>query len=243
MGTLEKVTGRFVDIHSHVVPSGDDGADTVEDGIALCASAARHGTRILFATPHVWPYKTLDAAREQQVRAAYAEIARRADLDLRLGFELTPAPALLDEDPRRYRLGGTDAVLMEVPFSGPTDVLWALAEHVEGAGLQPVIAHPERTEAVLADPAEAERLARRGWLLQLNATSILGRHGAESEELAWRFVEDGLVSLIASDGHRPSRPPHLDESLRGSTCRLGAHVADPLFDGRALGLAAAARAA
>jgi protein-tyrosine phosphatase len=240
---LGKVTGRFVDIHTHVVPSGDDGAQTLEDGIALCASAARHGTRVLFATPHVWPHKPLDAVREQEVRAAYSELARRADIDLRLGFELTPAPALLDEDPRRYRLGGTDAVLMEVPFSGPTDVLWALAEHVEAAGLRPVIAHPERTEAVRADPNEAERLARRGWLLQVNATSILGSHGEESEELAWRFVEAGLVSLIASDGHRTTRPPHLDEAYEAVRARLGAGVADSLFDGSALGLAAAARAA
>lgn len=233
----------FVDVHSHVVPSGDDGAGTVEDGVALCNAAARHGTQILFATPHVWPHMPLDEAREAEVRAAFERVRRHAGLELRLGFELTPARPLLAEDPRRYLLEGTDAVLMEVPFSGPTDVLWALAGHVESEGLRPVIAHPERTEAVLADPAETERLAERGWLVQVNATSIIGRHGPETEELAWRFLEAGLVSLVASDGHRTSRPPHLDEAYDAVRARLGAAVADPLFDGSALGLAAAARAA
>ena len=234
---------RFVDCHSHVVPSGDDGAATIEDGLALCGSAAAHGTGILFATPHVWPYFTLSSEREAEIRAAYERMRPRAELELRLGFELTPAAPLLEEDPNRYVLEGTDCVLMEVPFSGPPDLLYALAEHVEQAGLRPIIAHPERTEAVLADPVEAERLAERGWLLQVNATSITGRHGPEIQALAWRFLEGGVVSLVASDGHRTTRPPHLDEAYERVHAQLGAAVADPLFDGSALGLAAAARAA
>ena len=55
-GTFAAVEARFVDRHSHVVPSGDDGAKTLEDGLALCDLAADAGTAILFATPHVWPH-------------------------------------------------------------------------------------------------------------------------------------------------------------------------------------------
>ena len=69
----------------------------------------------------------------------------QAGLELRLGFELTPTRALLKEDPHRFVLEGTDCVLMEVPFVGHANDLFALAEHTEAAGLRPVIAHPERT--------------------------------------------------------------------------------------------------
>ena len=103
---------------------------------------------------------------------------------------------------------------MEVPFSGPTDVLFALAEHVEAGGLRPVIAHPERTEAVLEDPSIADELAARGWMLQVNATSLTGRHGPEPEELGWSLLERGLGKLVASDGHRTTRPAHLDQAHR-----------------------------
>jgi protein-tyrosine phosphatase len=236
----------FVDVHSHVVPSGDDGAATVEEGKKLCASAAAHGTRILFATPHVWPELRLAPAREEAVRHAHAAVAAGAGLELRLGFELTPSPALLEEDPRRYVLGGTDAVLMEVPFVGPADDLVLLAEHVEAAGLRPVIAHPERTEPVLSRPELAGELDARGWLLQVNASSLLGRHGAAAEALGWSLIEDGLVAFVASDGHRRSRPAHLDEAYAAAVLRLGEGAARPLFDGSALGLAtgrAASRAA
>src|SRR6266516_7899209 len=163
-GTTRDVDRRFVDCHSHVVPSGDDGAATIQDGLALCKSAAQHCTVVLFATPHVWPYFTLSEEREAEIRTAYERMRPHAGLELRLGFELTPATALLEEDPSRYLLAGTTCVLMEVPFSGPTDLLYALAEHVEAAGLRPVIAHPERTEAVLENPAIADDLADRGWM-------------------------------------------------------------------------------
>ena len=230
------LVGPFVDCHSHVSPSGDDGAATIADGIALCNHAAAHGTRILFATPHVWPYFTLSEEREAEIRAAFDRMRVTVELELRLGYELTPARPLLQEDPRRYLLEGTECVLMEVPFSGPADLLFALAEHVERAGLRPVIAHPERTEVVLDDPAVAEELAARGWTLQVNATSLLGRHGPEPEELGWSLLERGLAAIVASDGHRTTRPAQLDEAYTLAATRLGSRAL-ALFDGSALGLA------
>jgi protein-tyrosine phosphatase len=229
--------GSFVDCHSHVVPSGDDGAATIADAVALCRGAAAHGTSILFATPHVWPHLTLTAEREAEIREAYERVRLQAGLELRLGFELTPTSALLDDDPHRYVLEGTDCVLMEVPFNGPADVLFALAEHTEAAGLRPVIAHPERTEAVLAEPRLARELAARGWELQVNSTSLLGRHGPEPEEIGWELIEDGIARVVASDGHRTTRAPQLDEAYALAEQRLGERAIS-LFDGTALGLAA-----
>src|SRR5215211_6203638 len=99
---------RFVDCHSHVVPSGDDGAATLADGLELCDIAADAGTAVLFATPHVWPHLLLTQERERDVRLAYERLRARVQLDLRLGYELTPSPALLREDPARYLLEGTE---------------------------------------------------------------------------------------------------------------------------------------
>jgi protein-tyrosine phosphatase len=229
------VTG-FVDVHSHVVPSGDDGVQSVEEGLALCRAAAERGTAVLFATPHVWPTLTLDPAREDGVRAAHAEMAPRADeagLDLQLGWELTPMPALLGEEMERYRLGDLPAVLMEVPFHGSLRLAESLAGHIEAAGLAPVIAHPERAEGLADDFSMAERLRRLGRLLQVNATSLLGYHGPAIELTAWRLLDEGLVDLVASDGHRSARPPFLDDAYELVRARVGER-ATALFDGRAL---------
>jgi protein-tyrosine phosphatase len=229
----------FVDCHSHVVPSGDDGAGMVREGRELCVGAAAAGTAILFATPHVWPHLTLTREREQEIRTAFERVRAALPLELRLGFELTPSDALLRDDLRRYALQGLDAVLMEVPFTGSAERLLALAERAEAQGLTPVIAHPERAEATHLEPGLSFELAGRGWPLQLNATSLLGRHGDTSQEIAWTLVEQGCAALVGSDGHRRTRPPHLDEAYRAVCSRVGEEAARPLFDGTALGLASA----
>ena len=227
----------FVDIHSHVVPSGDDGAHDIASGVALCDEAARHGTAILFATPHVWPELPLTEARDRAIRAAYEKVARQTSVDLRLGYELTPTPSLLDDDMHRYVLEDTEFVLIEVPFTGAVHTLVRCCEHIEASGLTPVVAHPERTEAVLDRPNLARELAER-WRLQVNATSILGRHSSEIEALAWNLVDDDRVALVASDGHRMTRPPFLDEAYAAVVARVGETRARSLFDGSAIGVVA-----
>ena len=226
-------SGWFVDLHSHVCPSGDDGAQSMAEGADLCVAAARHGTRTLFATPHVAAHVPPDEEREALVAERVEELRARTGLDLRLGWELTPIAELLDLDPRRYALEGLDVVLMEVPFTGSADLLVALAEHTEAEGLTPLIAHPERTEAVLERPALAEELAERGWPLQVNSTSLLGRHGPERQELGWRLLREGVAQVVASDGHRETRPARLDDAYELALADLGPQ-ARSLFDGSAL---------
>ena len=228
--------GNFIDVHSHVVPSGDDGASSTEEGLELCREAARRGTRVLFATPHVWPHLPLTSEREEAVRRAHVTLRKAAaefGLALELGFELTPARMLLDDDLARYRLGDLPAVLLELPFSGPLDLAERVAEEIETVGLTPVLAHPERADAVAAEPDRAAGYRERGWLLQVNATSIVGYHGPESQATGWVLVERGLADLVGSDGHRTARPPFLDEAYRAVRQRIGER-ADELFDGSRL---------
>lgn len=227
----------FVDVHSHVVPSGDDGVASVAEGLSLCREAALRGTSVLYATPHVWPLDGLTAEREARVRRAFSELADAAvsfGLELRLGFELSPAPALLLEDPGRYRLGDLPAVLMEVPFTGPIEPAVRLAEYIAAAGLVPVVAHPERSEQILERPEVVGELRERGCLLQANATSLTGYHGRKCAETGWLLLERGLVDLVGSDGHRLSRPPFLDAAYEAACARVGEEAARPLFDGTAL---------
>lgn len=223
----------FVDFHSHVVPSGDDGVSSVTEGVQLSREAARRGTEILFATPHVWPHLILTREREAAVRRTFEQMRPHAGLELRLGFELTPDRRLLAEDPARYELEGTGYVLVEVPFVGPPGLVFRVGEHVEASGLKVLIAHPERTESVLADPGLAGELAARDWLLQVNSTSLLGRHGREIEELAWRLLAEGTAAIVSSDGHRESRPPYLDAAYEAARGRFGPE-AMRFFDGSAV---------
>jgi protein-tyrosine phosphatase len=237
---------RIVDIHTHMVPSGDDGVATVEEGFELCSQAASRGTSLLYGTPHVNDDLPLTSERETVVRAnakRLGELLEAVGLEFRVGFELHPTVTLRDADLRRYRLDRFDAILLESPLETGTDYgvdkIFAAAERIESAGMLPVLAHPERSPAFLAEPSAAAEAARRGWLLQVTAASLGGRYGDEVSGLAWSLLEGGNARLVASDAHRPTRPPFLDDALELLLRRLGRRRAGRLLDGSALGMAAA----
>ena len=70
-------------------------------------------------------------------------------------------------------------------------------------------------------------LVDRGALLQVNATSLLGRHGPRARTVAERLLGDGLVWCLASDGHPGTRDDTLDRGFEalvagGASERLAA---------------------
>jgi protein-tyrosine phosphatase len=234
----------FVDVHSHVVPSGDDGSRTIEQGLALCRLAVEAGTAILFATPHVhapWDSYPWTPGREEVYLRNLAEMQAEVaewGLDLRQGWELFPSE-VATRDPNDFALAGTRGVLVEFPGSwleieDSIAVVTGAVAGVEAAGLVPVLAHPERNRAVAANPECVLPLVERGALLCLNAPSVLGLHGSTAERTAWELLDRGLIRLAASDAHSDSRPPTLDAAYDLVRARLGEDAARPLFDGSAL---------
>jgi protein-tyrosine phosphatase len=241
---LEQMERWIVDVHSHLVPSGDDGARTVEEGLALCRRAAAHGTRVLYATPHVhavwgqYPLTPERLARYTETFPVMRAACATFGLELRRGFELYPGALADTADIRDYGLG-SGAALIEFPGfwtrePDPLQAVWDEAERAEAAGLIPVLAHPERCGAIVDDPERVAEFAERGWLLALNALSLDGRHEPFTEETAWRLLDAGYGDLVASDAHRERRPPELDWAHELVAARLGPVRARGLFDGSAL---------
>ena len=115
-----------MDVHSHLVFGVDDGAQSLDDAVDLMTEARATGTRLVFATPHIVPpYLQWDASRARlaRIQRNFAALQARAPagLEVRLGFEVTARPHRLraDDDPGRFRLEGTEFVLMDGPQAGP----------------------------------------------------------------------------------------------------------------------------
>ena len=53
-----------------------------------------------------------------------------------------------------------------------------------------------------------------GALAQLTAASLLGDHGPAARASARSLLAEGMIALIASDAHGPTRPPQLGEARR-----------------------------
>ena len=100
--TLRVMRG-FVDIHSHMVPSGDDGVRTVDEAVELVLEAGSRGTAVQYATPHAMDRHPFTDERRRRVTAAREQIRARLEgrVDFRIGWEISPEPWLLGGDPRQ----------------------------------------------------------------------------------------------------------------------------------------------
>jgi protein-tyrosine phosphatase len=127
------------------------------------------------------------------------EVLRGGELDL------ARLETLDDAELRRFGLGGNARLLLlEFPYVG-----WPVGLHdrvfrLATRGFKVVLAHPERSGEVQAEPERLRPLADAGALIQITAASVDGRLGKRAASCAHALVEERLAHLIASDAHAPA---------------------------------------
>jgi protein-tyrosine phosphatase len=198
----------MIDLHSHILPGLDDGAPDLAAAIEIARSMAQDGVRVVAATPHVRDdYPTAPEQMERALRDVRTAIAGAGvDLDVRPGGEIAieRLESLDDDALRRFGLGGNPGLLLiEFPYYG-----WPLTLPLECArlrreGIVPVIAHPERNQAVQERPSDIATLVQSGAVIQLTAASIDLRLGRAAAACARTLLDLELAHLIASDAHAP----------------------------------------
>ena len=196
----------MIDLHSHVLPGVDDGPADLDGALAICRAAAEDGIDVLAATPHVRAHDYPTTA--DQMEAALASLAAAAGDVVRLvpGGELDFGELSRPvEELRRFALAGNPRyLLVETPYLGwPLDIADRLFG-LRASGITPVLAHPERSADVQAQPELLEPLVARGTLVQLTAASVDGRLGRRAQTCARTLVDRGWAHLLASDAHAPS---------------------------------------
>jgi protein-tyrosine phosphatase len=159
-------------------------------------------------------------------------------LDLRLGWELAATGALIG-DLGDYVLEGTRAILLELPgpwfsFDDEVAVTRAQSDTIRAAGLQVVLAHPERSLGVQRRPELLLEFVEEGAFVCFNADSFVGGHGKACEDCGWRLLELGIGDFVGSDAHRPERPSRLREAVEAIATRHGEERALTLAQGAAL---------
>lgn len=211
------------DIHFHLLPGVDDGPTTIEETVDLARAALLDGSRTIVATPHVrGDFLTDVDPLPELVEGVRAELRRAGvAIEVRCGAELghDMVGRLAQADLENVALGppGARWLLLETPFEGIDDEVHAAIDELRDRGFAVVLAHPERSDSVLGfrEPALG-RERDRGTLLQINALSLLGRHGDDARAAATRLVLDGRADLIGSDAHSLSREPALTPALQAA---------------------------
>lgn len=210
----------MIDLHSHVLPGLDDGAQTVAASVELARAAATDGIATLAATPHVRSdYPTTPEQMEAGVDAVRAELdAAGVAIEIVPGGEVAfdRLPELSRDELTRFTLGQTGRyLLVEFPYGGWPLALEQRVFELLASGLTPLVAHPERSRDVQADPGRLERAVAGGALVQITAASLDGRLGRAPKIAAEGLLRRGLAHVLASDAHAPDvRAVGLSEACR-----------------------------
>lgn len=229
----------MIDLHCHLLPGIDDGPETLDQALALARMAVANGITESFVTPHIhvgrWDNdlagiaKAVDAHRIELERARIPLTLGFA-AEVRLAYEVLPVIEA-GRVPFLGELDGFKILLLELPHShvpvgSEQFVSWLLKR-----GIRPMIAHPERNKDILRDSEKLRPFVQAGCLVQLTADAVAGEFGAASEARAIEFLENGWVTVLASDAHDiASRPPRLAPGLAVASRILGPEAAQNLVE-------------
>ncbi len=211
----------MIDLHSHILPGLDDGAEDWEESINMARSAANDGIQGMVCTPH-WVIGVYENTRPiilQQV-ATFREKLRDHNISLKVypGSELRLDPSLLQKIKQREILtlndGGQYALieLPEVVMSEHLETfLWDMIAH----GITPIIGHPERNSFVQSHPEKLSNWIEMGTMIQITASSLLGYFGRRTMEFTKMMLDHQLVHIMATDSHgMRTRSPQLSKAAR-----------------------------
>ena len=204
----------MIDIHSHILPSVDDGARNIAESISILESAAGQGVIGIVATPHVLASPT--AVEWQQVVESFQRLSRecchrKLPLSLYLGAEcrLSPElPEMVRANPALSINGGMRYLLLEFPFYEIPLFANQTIYELQLMGITPIIAHPERCQPIVNDLTILHEFIVKGLLVQIDAGSVLGRFGRKTAKTAHKMLRLGWVHMVASDTHSPQVAPY-----------------------------------
>ena len=211
----------MIDIHCHILPDYDDGADSLDEALEMARMAALSGVSHIIATPHFngEPEELEQLPIIQQQFQILCDAIQRADIPLQLhpGAEILclPETVVLADSHQLPTLGQTDYVLTEFYFDESYAYMDEMLSQILQCGYKPVVAHPERYDVIQREPPLLQRWARQGCVIQLNKGSVLGAFGSRPEQAANEILAMGLAHVFASDAHScHSRTPHMGELRR-----------------------------
>lgn len=235
----------MVDIHCHILPGLDDGADTIETSCAMAEMAIADGITHVIGTPHASAghafVPELIRERRDEMQARFeGRLVFATGCDFHLSFENLQDIRM---NPEKYTLNQKNYLLVEfADYSIPQSLDHSLHE-LQLAGLTPIITHPERNPLIRTKPERLFRWLRQGCYVQVTGQSLLGKFGKAAQSAAVQWLEAGAVHFFASDAHNlTSRPPRLRETYEQVSKLHGDDVARALleenpraaFEGRAL---------
>ncbi|MEH7494528.1 tyrosine-protein phosphatase [Neobacillus niacini] len=196
----------MIDIHCHILPGVDDGAQSLSDSIHMARKAVEQGIHKIVATPHHLtssyenPKQSIITRVQELNEALHKERIELEVLpgqEVRIHGEMVEGYASGDILPVNH----TPYVLVEFPSNHVPRYTEKLFYDLQVNGLIPVIVHPERNREIIERPELLYQLVKKGALTQITAGSVCGDFGKKIKNFSLQIIESNLTHFIATDAH------------------------------------------
>ncbi len=209
---IKERESMFIDIHCHILPAVDDGADSMIESLDIISNAYKAGTNIMVATPHYGLSEMSGISTDKDLvlntfRILCDEIKdRNIPVRVFLGSELLMNEKLdeLKHNNGLIPINGSRYMLCEFYFDENIKNVYKYIEKLMSYGYIPIIAHPERYGFFNADKSDISVLYERGCRFQINKDSLTGKNGIAAKETAIWMLQNNYVNFVASDCHNSS---------------------------------------
>jgi protein-tyrosine phosphatase len=228
----------MVDLHSHILPGVDDGAESLDEAMAMARFCVADGIKHVFATPHCHRYVHLLRA---DVLPRVAEL-NRAFAEAEIPLTVWPGSEIQVTDTRAYRAefeaglychygDQREFTLLEFSWAVeqyPLDAV-NLIEWIRAQGTTPILAHPERHDYFWSKPALLDELVAAGAWVQITVDSLMGNHGPRPQVAGKALLQKYANAVLATDSHRMTRCSGLSSGYIWTIEHLGQEQTDNLM--------------
>lgn len=216
------------DIHSHILPSVDDGSQSMSESLQLLSLMRSQGITDVIATPHFYPLEDTFDDYKCRIAKAYKALLKETE-----GKDLPNI--YLGSEVLYYRYIGNSESVFELCLNNSRYLLLELTdecickeffEDMENLynklGITPIIAHLERYCYAPNYKKLLKYIKNSALLAQINASSLF----SQSRKVTEKLIKGGYVNFIATDAHSVTRrPPLMKQALAEIADSLGSEYA------------------
>lgn len=225
----------MIDIHCHILPNVDDGSESLEESIAMAKIAESEGITKIVNTSHChfdFKYKKGNELKLELEKFNQALKEENINIEVLLGNELYYTSDLIERfnELDFFSMNNSKYILMEFsPINFPKNIEDVIYE-IKIRGYIPIIAHAERYKQVQEDVNIVLDCIKEGALIQVNASSILGKNGEKVEDTSKKLLDNNMVHFVATDAHSSNRRrPLIKDSYNYILKNYGKEVSEKLF--------------
>ena len=222
----------FTDIHNHILPGIDDGAQTVENSIELIKGFSDFGVSSFIMTPHIM-YNYYDNSPDT-IRDAQ-QLLQNELIEKKMGaIQLdSAAEHMIDSNSGNILSeNGTmplnkEHILIEMSYLQPPINFDEAIVAITHKRLFPVLAHPERYNFLLNRTHKYAEFKEQSILFQLNMLSLSDYYGKEVAKTALKLLEEGMIDFIGSDVHNIN---HLNSLKKITLSKKTTNLVQPIIE-------------